>query len=309
MPTISISSPTLTMPRSMRPVTTVPRPEIENTSSTGIRNGLSITRPGSGCSVSSAATSLTIDSAPELAGVALERLERRAANDRGVVAREVVLGQQLAHFHLDQLDQLGVVHHVALVQKHHDVRHPHLARQQDVLARLRHRPVGRRHHQDRAVHLRRAGDHVLHVVGMARAIHVRVVPRWRLVLHVRRRNRDPARLLFRRLVNLVVGRELAPDLLRHHLGQRRRQRRLAVIHVPNRPHVHVRLGASNFSLAMTRLRFSSVRSASFLRIVSATLFGTSTYFLNSIVKVARPCAHRAQGGRVAEHLAPAGRRR
>jgi hypothetical protein len=41
MPTISTSSPTLTMPRSMRPVTTVPRPEIENTSSTGIRNGLS----------------------------------------------------------------------------------------------------------------------------------------------------------------------------------------------------------------------------------------------------------------------------
>ena len=37
MPTISISSPTLITPRSIRPVTTVPRPEIENTSSTGIR--------------------------------------------------------------------------------------------------------------------------------------------------------------------------------------------------------------------------------------------------------------------------------
>ena len=41
MPTISISSPTFTMPRSIRPVTTVPRPVIVNTSSTGIRNGLS----------------------------------------------------------------------------------------------------------------------------------------------------------------------------------------------------------------------------------------------------------------------------
>ena len=41
-PTISISSPTLICPRSTRPVTTVPRPEIENTSSTGIRNGLSM---------------------------------------------------------------------------------------------------------------------------------------------------------------------------------------------------------------------------------------------------------------------------
>ena len=48
IPTISTSSPTLTMPRSTRPVTTVPRPEIVNTSSTGIRNGLSSSRTGSG---------------------------------------------------------------------------------------------------------------------------------------------------------------------------------------------------------------------------------------------------------------------
>ena len=48
IPTISTSSPTLTIPRSTRPVTTVPRPEIENTSSIGIRNGLSIARSGSG---------------------------------------------------------------------------------------------------------------------------------------------------------------------------------------------------------------------------------------------------------------------
>ena len=44
----SISSPTLITPRSTRPVTTVPRPEIENTSSTGIRNGWSIGRSGCG---------------------------------------------------------------------------------------------------------------------------------------------------------------------------------------------------------------------------------------------------------------------
>src|SRR6185436_11854021 len=85
-----------------------------------------------------------------------------------------------------------------------------------------------------------------HVVGVPRTVHVRVMPRRRLVLHVRRRNRDTPRLLLRRLVNLVVRRELAPVLLRHHLGQRRRQRRLPVIHMPNRPHVHVRLGANEF---------------------------------------------------------------
>ena len=47
-PTISTSSPTFTIPRSTRPVTTVPRPEIENTSSIGIRNGWSIGRSGCG---------------------------------------------------------------------------------------------------------------------------------------------------------------------------------------------------------------------------------------------------------------------
>ena len=47
-PTSATSSPTFTTPRSIRPVATVPRPVIENTSSTGIRNGLSISRTGSG---------------------------------------------------------------------------------------------------------------------------------------------------------------------------------------------------------------------------------------------------------------------
>ena len=42
------SSLILIMPRSIRPVTTVPRPSIENTSSIGMRSGLSVSRTGSG---------------------------------------------------------------------------------------------------------------------------------------------------------------------------------------------------------------------------------------------------------------------
>jgi hypothetical protein len=52
------------IPRSTRPVTTVPRPEIVNTSSTGIRNGLSISRFGSGMKVSSASISLAMAGSP-----------------------------------------------------------------------------------------------------------------------------------------------------------------------------------------------------------------------------------------------------
>ena len=47
-PTISSSSPVWTTPCSILPVTTVPRPVIENTSSIGIRKGLSRSRWGSG---------------------------------------------------------------------------------------------------------------------------------------------------------------------------------------------------------------------------------------------------------------------
>ena len=104
-----------------------------------------------------------------------------------VVAGELVLGQQLAHLELDQIQQLRIVHHVHLVQEHHDRGHAHLAGQQDVLARLGHRPVGGAHHQDRPVHLRRAGDHVLDVVGVARAVHVRIVAVGRRVLDVAER--------------------------------------------------------------------------------------------------------------------------
>jgi hypothetical protein len=102
----------------------------------------------------------------DLRRLVLERRHRGALDDRNVVARELVGGEQLAHLHLHKLHQVRI-RQVHLVQEHHQRRHAHLARQQDVLPRLRHRAVGGRHHQDRPVHLRRTRDHVLHVVGVA----------------------------------------------------------------------------------------------------------------------------------------------
>ena len=56
-PTISTSSMRLSTPRSTRPVTTVPRPSILNTSSMHIRNGLSTSRVGNGIEASIASIS------------------------------------------------------------------------------------------------------------------------------------------------------------------------------------------------------------------------------------------------------------
>ena len=175
MPTISTSSPTLIMPRSMRPV--------HHRAAAGDREHvldrhqerLVLRALRLRDVVIHRLHQLEDGVIAELPVLVLQRHQRRAPDHRNLVAGETVLGQKLPHFELDQLEQLGIVHHVHFVEEHHERGHADLARQQDVLAGLRHRAVGRRNHQDRAVHLRRAGDHVLHVVGMARAVDVRVV--------------------------------------------------------------------------------------------------------------------------------------
>ena len=255
IPTISISSPVWITPCSTLPVTTVPRPVIENTSSIGIRNGLSRSRVGSGTKLSTA--SISASTPAGRVGVALQRLQRRHPHDRGVVARELVLGEQLPDLQLHQLQQLLVIDLVDLVQRHHDRRHPHLAGQQHVLTGLGHRTIRGRHHQDRPIHLRRAGDHVLDVVSVTRHVDMRVVTVVRLVLHMGDVDRDPPLLLLRRLVDLIEGHHLhVAVLLRQHLGDRRRQRRLPMVDVAHRPHVQMRLVPIELLLGHDLLLFS-----------------------------------------------------
>src|SRR6185295_13138508 len=66
-------------------------------------------------------------------------------------------------------------------------------------------------------------------------------PRLGLILHMRGRDRDAARPLLRSLVDLVVGRIGRPARLGQYLRDRRRQRRLAMVNVTNRPDIAVRL--------------------------------------------------------------------
>jgi len=141
----------------------------------------------------------------------LHRLERAAADHRRGVARKLVLAQQFPNLQLHQVHQLRIVHHVHLVQVHQNHRHAHLPRQHDVLTRLGHRSVVRPHHQDRAVHLRRTRNHVLDVIGVTRAIHVRVVPVRRRIFHVRGRNRQNLHLVAPTLRNARLGHLIVTD--------------------------------------------------------------------------------------------------
>ena len=110
-----------------------------------------------------------------------------------------------------------------------------------MLARLGHGAIGGTHHQDRPIHLRGAGDHVLDVVGMPRAVHMGVVALLGLVLDVGDGNGDAPLPLLGRLVDVVKRGVLGQVGRREHLGDRRRQRRLAMVNVPDRPHIHMRL--------------------------------------------------------------------
>src|SRR5690606_16854332 len=191
--------------------------------------------------------------------VPFQGLEGGADDDGNLVAGEVVVAQQLPDFQLHQFQQLGIIHHVGLVEEDDDIRHAYLPGQQDVLPGLGHGPVGGADHQDGPVHLGGAGDHVLDVVGVAGAVHVGVVPVVGFVLHVGGGDGDAPLPLLRRPVDLIVSPELSTALLGQHQGDGGGQSGLAVVDVTDGAHVYV--GFSPFKLLLSHTRDPSPYSA------------------------------------------------
>lgn len=73
--------------------------------------------------------------------------------DDRAVAVETVLVEEVADLFFDELDELLILNHVALVQGDKDLRDAHLTSEQHVLAGLSHRAVGGGHNEDGAIHL------------------------------------------------------------------------------------------------------------------------------------------------------------
>ena len=140
--------------------------------------------------------------------VALERLEGTDLDHRDLVAGELVLRQSSRTSNSTRSSSSGSSTMSALFSATTMYGTLTWTGEQDVLRGLGHRAVGGGHDQDRAVHLGGAGDHVLDVVGVARAVDVGVVAVVGLVLDVRGVDRDPALALLRGLVDLVEGREV-----------------------------------------------------------------------------------------------------
>ena len=201
--------------------------------------------------VTSRRRDVLVDSLHELAdsvhplGVALESAQSGTTDDGDVVAGEIVLGEELTGLHLDEVDELVIVDHVALVQEDDDVGNADLTGEQDVLAGLSHGAVGSGDDQDSAVHLSSTGDHVLDVVSVARAVNVSVVTGSSLVLDVGDGDRNAALALLGSLVDVLERSEvsLAALGLRENLGDGGGQRGLAVVDVTNGADVNMRLSA------------------------------------------------------------------
>src|SRR5207248_8878019 len=136
--------------------------------------------------------------------------------------------------------------------------------------------IGSGHHEDRAVHLGGARDHVLDVVGVPGAVDVRVMALLGLVLDVRRVDRDAARLLLRRVVDLLEALDArrGRPLICMHLGDGSGQRGLPMVDVTNGADVEVRLGALELLLghASPSLCYASLVTSS-----AAIDCGTSSY--------------------------------
>jgi hypothetical protein len=86
---------------------------------------------------------------------------------------------------------------------------------------------------------------------MTRAVDVRVVTVLRLVLDVRRVDRDAAGLLLGRVVDRLEAPGRAAGLLGENARDRRGQRRLAVVDVTDRADVEMRLAALELLLGLS----------------------------------------------------------
>ena len=118
---------------------------------------------------------------------------------------EAVFAEEVADVHLNEVDELRIVDHVALVEEDDDIRNADLTGEQDVLTGLRHDAIGGGDDEDRGVHLGGAGDHVLDVVSVPRAVDVGVVTLLGLVFFVGGVDRDATSPFLGAGVDVAIG--------------------------------------------------------------------------------------------------------
>ena len=186
-------------------------------------------------------------------GVAFQSFQSGASDYGDVIAGEVIGAQQFANFHFYQFQQLFVVNHVNLVQEYNHSGNAYLASQQDVLTGLGHGAVSSGYYQDCAVHLSSAGDHVLYIVSMARAVNVCIVTGFGLIFNVCGVDGDAAFTFFRSFIDHGVVHEFCAAAFSQNLGDSCGQGGLAMVNVTDG--ADIQMGFSSFIFSFCHCEF------------------------------------------------------
>ena len=134
---------------------------------------------------------------------AIQCTQCRTLNKRSIVTVEIVCRQKFTHFHLNKLQHFGVIHHITLVHEYNQSRNVYLTSQQDMFASLRHRAISCSNYDDSTIHLSSTSYHVLHIVGVTRAVNVSIVTVCSFILNVSCINSNTSFLFFRSIINLI----------------------------------------------------------------------------------------------------------
>lgn len=149
----------------------------------------------------------------DLDALVLEGAQGRAQDDGGLVTLEAVGVEQLTHLHLDELQHLGVLQSVDLVDEDDDLLDTDLTRKQQVLSGLGHLAIGSGDDNDGAIHVGGTRNHVLDVIGVTGAVDVGVVSVLSGVLDVGSGDGDTTLSLFGSLVDRSIVEEACEPLL------------------------------------------------------------------------------------------------
>ena len=171
----------------------------------------------------------------------VECTEGRTTNDRSIFF-EVILREKILHIHFHEFEHFLIVNHVALVEEYNETGNVHLTSEKDVLASLGHGTVSSSHHNDSTVHLGSTRYHVLHIVGVTRAVNVSIVTICSLVLNVRSIDRDTTFLFLGGIVDLIERLLFGETMLCKYFSDSGSKSSLTVVDVTNRTNVHVRFG-------------------------------------------------------------------
>ncbi len=124
-------------------------------------------------------------------------------NKRDIIPWKLILIKQFTQFHIHQLNEFLVIHHIAFIQEHYHGRNTDLACKQDMFSGLRHSSISSGYNKDSTIHLSSTGNHIFNIIRMAWTVHMGIVTLFRLILNMRSGDGNPPLFFFRCLVNIT----------------------------------------------------------------------------------------------------------